>query len=144
MKALRIIIAGGRDFDNYKLLRSKTLKVINQVIRDINHTDSIPSQLITIISGTANGADQQGELFAKEFHLELKRMPAQWEEYGKSAGYMRNTQMANFACLDENAQGILIAFWDGKSRGTKHMIDIAKKKNMLIYTFDYAGNAHNI
>ena len=49
--------------------------------------------------------------------------PAQWDKYGKRAGYRRNEQMA------EVADG-LIAFWDGQSKGTKHMIDIMTEKNL--------------
>ena len=51
------------------------------------------------------------------------RFPADWDKYGKAAGYKRNGEMAR------NADA-LIAFWDGKSRGTKHMIDLAKKYDL--------------
>ena len=53
-----------------------------------------------------------------------KIFPANWDLYGKKAGYLRNIEMANYA-LEKN--GMLFAFWDGLSKGTKHMIDIAKK-----------------
>ena len=56
--------------------------------------------------------------------------PADWDKHGKSAGYKRNLEMA------ENADA-LIAFWDGESRGTKHMIDIAKEKNLLTRIIRY-------
>ena len=51
---------------------------------------------------------------------EVLSFPADWDKYGKAAGYKRNDEMAR------NADA-LIAFWDGKSRGTRHMIDLAKK-----------------
>lgn len=83
---------------------------------------------LEIISGTANGADKLGERFAKEYNLKIKRFPANWDLYGKSAGYKRNEQMALYAKEDN---GILIAFWNGKSKGTKHMIDIANKYELI-------------
>lgn len=140
MKSLRIIIAGGRDFDNYKILRSKSLAAITDINKQVNQTDKIKREFVTIISGAARGADSLGEQFAKEFELTLKQMPAQWEEHGRKAGYLRNAQMADFACEDKDSQGVLIAFWDGKSRGTRHMIDIAIKHGMTICVFDYEGN----
>ena len=140
MKTLRIIIAGGRDFDDYSLLRTKVIYAVKDVLIKVNQKNLIPKQQVTIISGTAKGADSLGEQFAKEFELALKQMPAQWDAYGKSAGYRRNVQMAEFAREDDNAQGILIAFWDGKSRGTKHMIEIAQKHDLMIYVFNYNGD----
>ena len=58
-------------------------------------------------------------------------MPANWDLYGKSAGFRRNIEMADYAIAD-NSRGILLAFWDGKSKGTKHMIDIANKYKMEV------------
>jgi len=87
-------------------------------------------QEIVIISGTARGADQFGELYANAKGFKIERYPADWDQYGKSAGYKRNVQMA------ENADA-LVALWDGKSRGTKHMLDIAKEHGLpsrTIYT----------
>jgi len=55
----------------------------------------------------------------------VAKFPADWNKFKKSAGYKRNVEMA------ENADA-LIAFYDGKSKGTGHMIDIAKEKNLLI------------
>ena len=56
--------------------------------------------------------------------------PAQWKKFGKRAGYRRNEQMAEVA-------DALIAFWDGSSRGTKHMIDIMNEKNLLVRVVEY-------
>lgn len=57
-------------------------------------------------------------------------------KYGKSAGYRRNVEMAKFAIEDQN-KGLLIAFWDGKSRGTKWMIDIAKRYDLDVEVVQY-------
>jgi hypothetical protein len=85
---------------------------------------------IYILSGKARGADLLGERYAKENLLEVLEFPADWETFGKRAGFKRNEEMANEAHA-------LIAFWDGESHGTKHMIDIATKKGLLIRTIRY-------
>lgn len=116
-KEKRIIIAGGRNFNNYDLLKEKLLKYIGF------NTD------VTVISGGAMGADTLGEKFAKEYKLYCMTIPALWNVYGKSAGYKRNVQMAKYASQEE---GILFAFWNGVSKGTSHMIDIAKQYGLEI------------
>lgn len=71
---------------------------------------------LEIVSGAAQGPDTTAINMAKVNELPVHIFPAKWEEFGKKAGILRNIEMGNFA--DE-----LLAFWDGKSRGTKHMID---------------------
>lgn len=78
---------------------------------------------VEIVSGTARGADQLGEKFAKEKGCNLKQFPADWDAYGKSAGYRRNADMAKYA-------DACVVFWDGVSKGTKHMIDLAEKAEL--------------
>jgi len=115
---MKIIIAGSRDFNDYEMLREKSSHLIQNL------------ESVEIVSGTANGADKLGERFAKEFSLPLKQFPAKWSEYGKSAGYKRNEEMAQYA-------DALIAFWNGNSKGTKHMIDLAEKYNLKIRIIKY-------
>lgn len=81
-----------------------------------------------VLSGTARGVDQLGELWAKANAVPIERFPANWAKLGKSAGYVRNVEMA------ENAEA-LIAIWDGVSRGTKHMIDIATRKGLVVFVY---------
>lgn len=126
---LRVIIAGSREFNNYELLKEKCIDRIAA-----HNPNALP---VRIISGTARGADQLGEQFAKEENCLLSRFPADWDKYGKSAGYRRNVEMAKFAIEDQN-KGLLIAFWDGKSRGTKWMIDIAKRYGLDVEVVMYA------
>jgi hypothetical protein len=78
-----------------------------------------------VVSGTARGADRIGEQWAEENNIPVRRFPADWNEYGKAAGMIRNAQMAEYA------DG-LIAFWNGQSRGTKNMIDIATDKGLKV------------
>ena len=87
---------------------------------------------IRIVSGAARGADRLGEQYAKVTGYEVSKFPADWDRLVKRAGYVRNAEMAKFAAADKN-YGVLVAFWDGKSRGTKHMIDLAEKYGLEIH-----------
>jgi hypothetical protein len=116
----KVIIAGSRSFNDYELLKSKMLHYLKGF--DLSEVE--------IVSGTARGADQLGERFAREFGCKLKQFIPDWDTYGKRAGYLRNMDMAKYA----NA---CVCFWDGKSRGTKHMIDIAKKEGLKLRVVRY-------
>lgn len=109
---MKVIIAGSRDITDYNLVKLAIIK--SQFVID------------EIVSGGAKGVDALGEKFAYENWISLKVFPANWDKYGKSAGYIRNEQMAKYA-------DALVAIWDGKSPGTKHMIELAKKHNLKIY-----------
>lgn len=121
---VRIIIAGSRNFCDYNLLATSVKEYL----------DALDNSNIVIISGTARGADQLGERFANEYGIQTKRFPANWNEYGKSAGPIRNRQMAEYAA---EGRGILFAFWDGCSRGTYSMIDLAKKLGLEIHIINF-------
>ena len=116
---LKVIIAGGRDYYNYEQLENRCNHILQHHLPNVE-----------IVSGTARGADQVGEQYAKKHHLGLKLFPADWDTFGKSAGYRRNTEMAEYA------DG-LIAFWDGKSRGTKHIIDLATTAGIEVFIVRY-------
>lgn len=109
---MRTIIAGSRSI-------SKLASIV-KAVHDSGWTPTV------VISGTASGADTLGEQWANLKGIPVERFPADWDKYGKSAGYRRNEQMA------DNAEA-LIAIWDGQSRGTKHMIDIAKRKGLKVF-----------
>ena len=128
MKELRVIIAGSRDFNDYELLKKSAIEIITK-------TTMLPD-LTRIVSGGARGADTLGERFANEMGLEISRFIPDWDGLGKRAGYVRNAEMAKFAVEDDN-DGMLIAFWDGKSRGTKHMIDLAKRYGLEVHVVNY-------
>lgn len=118
----RIIVAGGRTFSDYEGLRAKLDELVARKL--------LQGEEIVIVSGTANGADKLGERYAEERGYHCRQYPAQWDTYGKSAGYKRNALMA------ENAEA-LVAFWDGKSRGTMHMINLAKSKGLAVRVIKY-------
>lgn len=121
MDNFKVIIAGSRGFSNYKLLREQC----NKFLREKRKTNNI-----IIVSGHARGADTLGEKYAQDEGFALEIYPAQWKKLGKQAGYRRNEQMAEVA-------DALIAFWDGSSKGTKHMIDIMNEKNLLVRVVEY-------
>ena len=108
----RIIIAGSRTCPEQN---DELFIKVHNIIHNLSD--------IEIVSGTAKGADRFGECFANRLKIPLKRFPADWDTHGKSAGYVRNKQMAEYATH-------LIAIWDGKSKGTKNMIDLAKEYNL--------------
>lgn len=110
---MRVIVAGGRNITDYQLVKTK----LDWLFR--GRTD------ITIVSGGAKGADSLGERYAKENQLSLIICNANWDRYGKSAGFIRNKEMA------EISDG-LILIWDGLSKGSKHMKDLAEKQGLKI------------
>lgn len=113
-KEYRLVIAGSRDFNDYALLSKAVDKHLG---------DKVDDAKIIIISGTAPGADQLGERYAKEKGYKLECYPADWGHYGKAAGPVHNMNMAKVA------DGVIV-FWDGESSGTKNMIETAKAKNI--------------
>ena len=115
----RLIVAGGRDFDNYPALCKKLDFLLKNVYNDIQ-----------IVCGMARGADRLGEQYAKERGYQIRYFPAEWDGDGKGAGFIRNTKMA------ENADA-LVAFWDGKSKGTEHMIKTANEKKLDVRVIRY-------
>lgn len=115
----KVVIAGSRDFNNYSLLMERMDLFLQNV-----------SKQIIIISGHARGADSLGEQYAKDKGYLCEIFPADWAAYGRSAGYRRNVAMASIA-------DAVVVFWDGKSRGTQHMINIAKEKKLPIRVVKY-------
>jgi hypothetical protein len=116
----KVIIAGTRTFNDYGLLQ----KTMDRLLANT------PFNAIEIVSGTANGADKLGERYAKECGLALKQFPADWNTLGKQAGYVRNKQMAEYA-------EACVVFWDGKSKGTQHMINLAKEHGLKLRVIKY-------
>jgi len=109
---MRTIIAGTRTIKEYESVeRAIRLSGFN---------------ITEVVSGTAIGVDRQGEIWAQKHDVPIKYFPADWMHEGKRAGYIRNQQMAKYA-------DALIAVWDGKSKGTLHMIKIAKEEGLYTH-----------
>lgn len=109
----RIVIAGCRNYENY----SEAKKFIDICISNIKKENEI-----IILSGGCSGADKIGERYALENGYKIELYKAEWNKYGRSAGPKRNEVMAK-KC------NYVILFWDGKSRGTKSMLEYAKREN---------------
>ena len=122
-EANRVIIAGGSDFENYEYM----CEILNDLFYN---STNFEKRDIKIISGMAKGADTLAIRYADEHKLTKILFPANWKLYPRAAGFLRNEDMLSIATH-------LIAFWDGKSSGTKHMIDIAQEKGIPIWVFNY-------
>jgi hypothetical protein len=121
---MRVIVAGTRTFSDYRLLE-RTLDHF-LMFRDMKKED------IVIISGAADGADTLGEKYARKRKFKLEKYPADWKKYKKSAGYIRNEEMAKIA-------DACVCFWDGISDGTYNMINLAKQYNLELEVVKYGG-----
>ena len=119
---MKLIVAGSRTFDAYLFLEKSIFSFLSE-LKD-------KTSEIEIVSGEANGADKLGEEFAKRNQLKCTKFPADWDKYGKSAGYKRNVQMAEYA-------DACIVFWDGISKGTQHMITIAKEHKLILKVIQF-------
>lgn len=115
----KIVVAGGRTYTNTGMVFICLEKIVQK--GDV------------IISGHAKGVDMMGELYAQKNNLACEIYPAEWDKYGRSAGPRRNEQMAQVA--DK-----VVVFWNFKSRGTKNMVEMAKKYKKELFIFDYFGN----
>ena len=120
MQKLRITIGGCRDFNDYVMFCS----CIEKYLKTVDDTKKI-----IFLSGHCSGADEMAEKYAKEKGYVLEIYPADWKKYGKAAGPKRNKEMVE-------KSDIIIAFWDGKSKGTKNLIDLAKKKDIQIKIYN--------
>ena len=116
---MKVIIAGGRDFNDYELLYEKCESILSRV-----------TEPIEIVSGCAEGADTLGERYANAKGYDVVLFPANWKAFGKYAGPIRNGIMADYA-------DSLIAFWDGRSPGTGNMISVAKAAGLKVRVINY-------
>lgn len=120
---MKVIVAGGRDFNDYKFLENN----LDQIFQDDTRFEfDVP----VIVCGEAYGADKLGKQYAYNHNLSVDSYPAQWDKLGKSAGYRRNEVMAKVADM-------CIAFWNGESKGTKHMIETMQKLNKPVIIIRY-------
>ncbi len=116
---MKIIVAGGRNFNNYKIIDNILSKYINP-------------EVDVIVSGDARGADLLGADWGAKHGVPIQHFPAYWDTYGKNAGFIRNAEMGDFA-------DAAICIWDGQSKGTKHMIETMCRLNKPCYVFNYNG-----
>lgn len=115
----KVIVAGSRKLN---VSSSFVARKIQAVLRNKDPKE------IEIVSGGARGADKLGEVIAKQSGYAIKQFIPEWDKFGKGAGYRRNEQMAKYA-------DACIVFWDGTSRGSKHMMDLANAYNLPVRVY---------
>ena len=115
---MRTIIAG-----------SRTITAEISVMHAIARAALAGIEPSVVISGGAAGVDTIGEKWARRSGKPIERFLADWKMFGGQAGHVRNVQMANRA-------EALIAVWDGKSAGTRDMIEIAKRKKLKVFVYE--------
>ena len=123
-KLMRIIVAGGRRVSDYKFIEESIDNYLNSFVNKKEFN-------IEIVSGNAIGVDELGERYSKEKGYKCTIIPAMWKTYGDIAGHIRNMTMGEYA--NDADIGLVIAFWNGESAGTKDMIDYANKINLPVY-----------
>ena len=113
---MKIGIIGSRGFNDYELLKG----VMNQYIDKVD----------VVVSGGAVGADKLGERWASENGKSCLVFLPEWNKYGKSAGFKRNQDIV------KNSE-LVLAFWDGTSKGTKSSIDLCEKYGITVKIIKY-------
>jgi len=118
---MRTIIAGSRTVNDYAL--------VERAVADSGFI------LTEVVSGMARGVDTLGERWAAEHGVPVDRKPADWKTYGRRAGYLRNVEMAEYAAAGEGP-GQLVAIWENGSRGTAHMIRLAREHGLDVFVVE--------
>ena len=123
----RIIICGGRHFNDYEALEEKVDQVLDSLEMEISQ--------IEIVSGHCVRADRLGEQYAENHQVKCSVFPAEWKKHGRSAGPLRNSQMIRYA--SESDRPVVIAFVSPRSRGTKDTVRKANREGMEVFVYEY-------
>lgn len=114
---VRIIVAGTRHWCDKPLFHETLIEYLKRF-----------SDPVLFVSGAAStGADRLIVDWCKKFKYPCLEMPAKWDQLGQSAGYVRNTEMAEIGTH-------LLCYWDIASKGTKHMREVAIQKHLTVTT----------
>lgn len=119
---MRILVCGDREWTDY-----------NAILKELKYYNELYKVSFTI-EGEARGADSLARVAAEQLKIPVMKFPADWDKHGKAAGPIRNQQM-----LDEGKPDLVLAFHDNieQSKGTKHMIEISKKKGLRVLLFKH-------
>lgn len=136
---MKLIIAGSRrvglvpsQANPDLLVQGRLDDLIDQVLSAARWTEKVTE----VISGGAAGVDRAGELWAQAKRIPIRQFLPDWNGYaGKRAGLVRNVRMADYAYPD----GALLAIWDGRSKGTKHMIEQAQQRGLKVFVHVHHG-----
>lgn len=121
-KTLNVAVVGSRGFDRLDWVRDAMPQVFRALALEY------PKRKLVVYSGGARGVDAEiASLVRRRLRdIDLVEILADWEQHGKVAGILRNERIVNSA-------DIVIAFWDGKSLGTKNSIDRALLAGKRLY-----------
>lgn len=114
---MKWVITGSRNINDVSLIT----KILDTILEKYGK----PTEFI---HGNCYGVDKIGERWAFNNNINIKCFPANWTKYGKSAGPIRNKEMADYCSKDD----VCIAIWDGSSKGTKNMIDTCRKNGIKV------------
>lgn len=117
---MKVAIIGSRSFSDYNFL-----------VKEIESAVSV-SDITAIVSGGARGADSLGARFGQDYDIPTEIYMADWQKHGKAAGFIRNSEIVRNS-------DIIIAFWDGESRGTLDTMKKGKKNGVPVWVVCY-GN----
>jgi hypothetical protein len=115
---MRLIVAGSRTFSN----KEKVFKNLDNIYKHFPELE--------IVSGLAKGPDSFGKQWAAVNRVPCHEFPANWDKYGKRAGFVRNEEMAHFG-------DAALIYWDGKSPGSKSMIKLANEAGLKVAVVYY-------
>ena len=116
-REVSVLVCGGRKFNGWTAMQ----RALDRIRPDV------------IIHGAAAGADSMAGRYAQENGIECQEFPAEWERYGRSAGYRRNQEM-----LDEGKPDLVVAFPGGP--GTQNMVKISRHQGFDVNIIDHRGN----
>jgi len=125
---VKLLICGSRDFNDFDFMSRRLDEYLS----------SADLSKIEIVSGGAMGTDTLAERYARENNIQFTKFPAEWDRYGRSAGFIRNDEMAKYCSGPKNT---CVAFWDGSSSGTKGMMKSALRQRMSIVKVLYKKEA---
>lgn len=123
---MNVTICGSRD------IYSADVGFILDILNSMFHFKEARQEDLHVITGGARGVDRWAKEWLDNNGIDNEVIPAEWERYGKRAGYIRNKEMVD-------KSDMVIAIWDGKSRGTKHTIDICKEQDKSLIVVVVVG-----
>ena len=127
MKKTKILICGGRHFNDYDVFSEKVNAVFNEL--------GITREETELVSGGCEGTDKMAERFAEENIIPIRVFSADWKKYGKAAGPIRNKQMVDY--IKDSEERYVIAFTSDKTKGTRNTIKLAVKNGIEVFELDY-------
>jgi hypothetical protein len=120
-KITNIAVVGSRTYKNEEYILDNVLETLKKENLSIDN--------IVVFSGGAKGVDTIAANAMKRMGVEVREIIPNWKKYRRAAGIVRNKELVSNA-------DIVIAFWDGRSRGTKNSINLAKKYRRKLYVFE--------